>query len=274
MKIALTGGSGELGRSLAPYLMEQNNEVVSIDRTLPVNLSHDIQFIAADTLDFGQLLESMQGCDALIHLAAIRGPGNHPSTLLYTNNTVSSYNALSAAAMLGIKRVCLASSVNAIGSAFSRSPIYEYFALDEKHPTYAEDPYSLSKWDLEEQASSFARRFEWMKISSLRIHMLVNTRQDAIERTAGRGVVIVRHLWGYTLLRETNRACLLGLNADFSGHEVFNIVAPVTATTIPSLDLARKYYPNTEIRGDFSGFTGFFSCAKAKQLLGWQHQED
>ena len=273
MKIALTGGSGELGRSLSTYLLEQKHEVVSIDRVLPVNFTHGIQFIAADTLDFGQLVESMQGCDALVHLAAIRGPGNHPSTLLYANNTISSYNALSAAAILGIKRVCLASSVNAIGSAFSRSPTYEYFTLDEQHPTYAEDPYSLSKWVLEQQASAFARRFEWMKIASLRIHMLVNSREDAIERTAVWGDVIIRHLWD-TLLSETNRACLLSLTADFSGHEVFNIVAPLTAAPIPSLELARQYYPNTEIRGDFSGFTGFFNCAKANQLLGWQHQED
>ena len=274
MKIALTGGSGELGRSLAAYLLEQGHTVVSIDRTIPANFIPGIQFIAADTLDFGQLLESMHGCQALVHLAAIRGPGNHPATVLYANNTISSYNALNAASVLGIKRVCLASSVNAIGGAFSRAPVYEYFALDEQHPTYAEDPYSLSKWVLEQQASAFARRYEWLKIASLRIHMLTHSRQVAVERTESGGAVIQHHLWGYTLFEEANRACLLALSADFSGHEVFYIVAPKTATSKPSLELAHQYYPDTEIRADLSGQTGFFNCAKANQLLGWQHQED
>ena len=37
MKIAVTGGNGELGRNLIPYLLEQGHTVVSIDRALPVN---------------------------------------------------------------------------------------------------------------------------------------------------------------------------------------------------------------------------------------------
>ena len=115
------------------------------------NYTHDVDFIAADTRDFGQFVASIRGCDALIHLAAIRGPFNHPDSVVYADNTLSSYNALSAASTLGIKRVCMASSINAIGGAFSRSPRYDYFPVDERHPTYAEDPYGLSKWVLEQQ---------------------------------------------------------------------------------------------------------------------------
>ena len=99
--------------------------------------------------------------------------------MVYADNTLSSYNALSAASTLGIKRICLASSINAIGGAFSRSPRYDYFPLDEKHPTYAEDPYSLSKWVLEQQGDAFARRFEWMTIASLRFHWLLDTRSKS-----------------------------------------------------------------------------------------------
>ena len=35
------------------------------------------------------------------------------------------------------------SSINAIGGRFSRSPRYDYFPLDEQHPAYVEDPYSV-----------------------------------------------------------------------------------------------------------------------------------
>ena len=172
MRIAVTGGNGDMGRSLIPYLVEQQHTVVSLDRALPTTSTYvpNVNFQVADVRDYGQLVACLRDCEALIHLAAIRSPNDHPDQVVYGDNTISSYNALSAAATLGIKRVCLASSINAIGGVFSRAPRYNYFPLDEQHPTYAEDPYSLSKWVLEQQADAFARRFEWMTIASLRFH--------------------------------------------------------------------------------------------------------
>ncbi len=64
------------------------------------------------------------------------------------NNVVGSYNALRAAAEHGITRICQASSVNAIGLSYSRTPRFDYFPIDEAHPNYSEDPYSLSQMDL------------------------------------------------------------------------------------------------------------------------------
>ena len=263
-----------MGRSLRPYLLEQGHTVVSIDRALPVDPPRGVEFLVADTRDFGQFVASIRGCDALIHLAAIRAPGGHPDPVVYADNTLGSYNALSAASALGIKRVSMASSINAIGGAFSRSPRYDYFPVDEGHPTYAEDPYSLSKWVLEQQADAFARRYEWMTIASLRFHWLLDSRATAAKNTAALPEISTRHLWAYTLLPEANRACLLSLTADFAYHEVFYIVAPHTATTEPSAALARAHYPNTPIRDVFKEHAGFFNCAKAARLLGWEHQEN
>src|SRR5258706_8893659 len=274
MRIAVTGGNGDMGRNLIPYLLEQNHTVVSIDRALPDANMPGVNFIIADARDFGQVVASIRGCDALIHLAAIRAPVNHPDPVVYADNTLSSYNALSAAATLGIKRVSMASSINAIGGAFSRSPRYDYFPIDEKHPTYSEDPYSLSKWVLEQQGDAFARRYEGMSIASLRLHWLLEERERAVQITANMGDVAVRHIWAYTLLKEASRAFLLSLTADFAGHEVFYITAPHTADSKTSRELAQENYPQTEIRGDFANQASFFNCAKAERLLAWRHQED
>lgn len=274
MRIAVTGGNGDMGSNLIPHLLEQNHTVVSIDRALPSKHMPGVHYLIADTRDFGQLAASLRGCDALIHLAAIRAPLNYPDPVVYADNTISSYNALSAASTLGLTRVCLASSINAIGGAFSRSPHYDYFPLDEEHRTYAEDPYSLSKWVMEQQADSFARRFEGMTVASLRFHWLLDSRTEAIQNTAKMSELAIRHLWAYTLLNEASRACLLSLTADFTGHEVFYVVAPSTVASEPSLQLVRQYYPQTEIRADLPDHTGFFNCAKAMRLLGWQHREN
>jgi UDP-glucose 4-epimerase len=276
MRIAVTGGGGELGRTLIPFLIEQGHTTVCIDRVAPAPSPPSAQrpeFVVADTRDFGQFVASVRGCDALIHLAAHRSPLHMIDHVVYADNTVSSYNALSAAATLGINRVCLASSINAIGGAFSRSPRYDYFPIDEQHPTYAEDPYSLSKWVLEQQADAFARRYEGMRIASLRFHSLVEQRQVAADMAQRFGIMVSRHLWAYTSLKSASLACLLALTADFSGHEVFYIVAGQTIVPDLSLDLARQFYPETELRGDLSGNAAFFDSRKAERVLGWRHVE-
>jgi UDP-glucose 4-epimerase len=199
-------------------------------------------------------------------------PRNLHDAAVYSDNTTGSYNVLSAAVASGIERICLASSVNAIGGIYSRAPRYDYFPVDEQHPCYAEDGYGLSKWVLEQQAHAFARRCPAMRIASLRFHWLVPNRAAAIDWTDQFAAKAAKHLWSYTLSREACRACLLALTADFVGHEVFFIVAPRTAATASSFDLAREHYPSTEIRDRLDNYKAFYTSAKAAQILGWKHE--
>ncbi len=275
MRIAVTGGNGDIGRTLVPYLLEQGHEVVSLDLALPSQgiwtAGRSARHMVADIRDFGQMVGGLRDCEAVIHLAAHRAPFHLPEPIVYNENTTGVYNVLSAAAALKIERVCIASSINAIGGVFSRAPRYDYFPLDEAHPTYAEDPYSLSKWVGEQAADAFARRYETMRIASLRFHWILPERAKAVEHTAAMPDMSKRHLWAWTNTSAAARACLLAVTADFAGHQVFYIVAPETVTAEPSLDLARQHYPDTPINGPLAGHSGFFSCAKAERVLGWRH---
>lgn len=271
MKIAVIGGNGDMGRALVPHLLDQGHEVVSVDRAMPATPSPQVRSMVADACDFGQVVSCLQGCAGVVHLAAHRSPTNAPDHQIYVENTTSSYHVLLAAASLGIERICLASSINAIGGVFSRVPRYDYFPLDEQHPCYAEDPYSLSKWVLEQQADAFARRYEHLAIASLRFHWLIASYEEAAAKSAASVEAARKHLWAYTLLSEAARACLLALTAPFSGHEVFYIAAPRTAMSIPSRELAERHYPHVALRGDLSERRGFFDCSKAERLLGWKH---
>ena len=275
MKIAVTGGNGSMGRALLPHLVEQGHEVVSIDRALPSGSEPfrgpRVNYMVANVTDFGQVVACVRGCDGIVHLAAHISPNAAPEPLVYTENTAGSYNVLCAAATLGIQRLCLASSINAIGGVFSHWPRYDYFPVDEEHPSYTEDPYSLSKWVLEKQADAFARRYPTMSIASMRFHWLVDSREKALELSSKYNDVATRHLWSYTLLADAARACLLALTADFKGHEAFYITAPRVAAEGGSAALAAKHFPDTPIRGSLAGDTGFFNCAKAERILGWRH---
>ena len=272
MKIALTGASGRVGRGIAALALTQGHTIVGIDR-VPKHeeLSDAMEFIQAEMDDYDGLVAAFAGCDALIHMAAIPSPGRHPDHVVHNNNVVGSYNALRAAAENGIMRICQASSVNAIGHAYSRHPRYDFFPIDETHANYSEDPYSLSKWICEQQADSFARRYEGMTIASMRFHYVVPERAMAAIIYPADGPNVDKHLWAWTNLNASADACLRSLNGTFTGHEAFYIVSPTTTVEVPSLDLAARYFPNVPITGDFSGLRSFFSSAKAERLLGWDH---
>lgn len=271
MKIALTGSSGRIGQGVVTRAVEQGHDLVLIDRLPPPETqTRSHPFVQLEMSDYDGTVRAFEGCDAVIHLAAIPSPGRDLDHIIHNNNVVGSYNVLRAAAEQGIKRVCQASSVNAIGHAFSRKPRYDYFPLDELHPNYSEEPYSLSKWILEEQGKAFARRYEDMVVASMRFHLTVPNRQMAID-AYGNYTDVDKHLWAWTRLDAAADACLLSLQTSFRGHEAFYIVSPTTISDTPSLELAARHFPTVPIIGDLSGTRSFFNSAKAERLLGWKH---
>jgi UDP-glucose 4-epimerase len=273
MKIALTGSSGGLGRAIIVEARRQGHDLVCIDRVAAPETEEtsDLHFIQADMDEYEKLVAAFAGCDALIHMAAIPSPGRHPDHVVHNNNVVGSFNALQAAVENGIMRICQASSVNAIGHSYSRDPRYDYFPIDEQHPNYSEEPYSLSKWICEQQADAFARRWEDISISSMRFHWVVPERELAARNFTVDSPHPAKHLFAYTRFDAAARACIAGAEGRFKGHEVFYIVAPDTTADIPSLEIAQKFFPDVPIKGDLSGRNSFFNSTKAERLLGWKH---
>jgi nucleoside-diphosphate-sugar epimerase len=271
MKVAVTGAAGRVGREVVNLARVQGHEVVAIDRQPMGDQSTHV--VALDLADYPSVVAALEGCDALIHLAAINGPGRDPDHVVHDNNVVSSYHALRAAVEVGIARICQASSINAIGGRFSRNPRYDYFPIDEQHPSYAEDPYSLSKWICEQQADAIARRFDHVSIASLRLHGVVDRRSEAT-RWLESPDIVQRQLWGYTTGDASARALLLGVTAPFAGHEVFYTVAPDTMADAPSAELSERHYPDVPWRVDPTGNRSFFDSRKAARVLGWAHDED
>ena len=263
MRVAVTGAQGTIGRVVAHALTEAGHQVRALDRTGPEPV---------DACDHAALRAAVDGSDALIHLAGVPSPWRDAGHVVHNTNVTASFNALSVAAECGIGRVVLASSINAVGGAFSRRARYDYFPVDERHPTYNEDPYSLSKWIAEAQADSFARLYPQLAVVSLRIHGAVDDRVAAARAVPEMNqAMLVNHLWGYVRLDAVARACLLALHVSGSGHEVVNIVAPDTVMDVDSRELAARHYPEVPIRGDLAGRSGFYDCTKAQEVLGWTH---
>jgi UDP-glucose 4-epimerase len=269
MQIAVTGARGRIGQAVVDVLASSGHDVVSIDRLPAERPQGSVHCV--DLTGYDETVRVLDGCDAVVHLAAITGPGLLPDDVVHNNNVVMSYNVLRAAAELGIGRVCQASSVNAIGGRFSRRPRYDYFPVDEQHPTYAEDPYSLSKWFCEQQADAMTRRFEDLSVASLRLHGVAHTRGRAASWVDLPDSGVVKQLWGYTTLAAAARACLAGVVAEFAGHVAMHVVAPDTMVDTPTAELLDRHYPDVPVRSPVQGNQGLFDCSRARSVLGWVH---
>ena len=266
-----------LGRAVTSAALAAGHRVVAIDLPRPPVGAPGAWFaddeavtrVAVDITDYAALEPAVRGCEALVHLAALTSPRAVPEPGVHHNNVIASYNSLLAAASNGIDKVCLASSVNAIGGAWSSDrPRYERFPLTEEHPSATEDPYSLSKWIAEAQAADFARRNPAARVVSLRLHALLRDRDHLRSWLTNPPGPRQRDLWGYTVLDDAGAACLASLDADFTGSEVIYVVAPTTNSTALSWDLRNDFYPDVPVVGDLSGHRGFFDCTKAARLIG------
>lgn len=180
-------------------------------------------------------------------------------------------------------------SINAIGGAWNPDmPRFDYFPVDEQHPPYPVEAYSLSKYIAECQADAMARLHPELSIATLRFHY-VNPpeRRPQLDWQNPRKA---KDLWGWTNSIAAARACLLGLEmgddcehqrgngqesvklAGMKGHEVFFIVDTTHCCEGHSAkELAQLHFPSTEMRKEFAPMEGFYDVTKAKNLLGWEH---
>lgn len=281
MKIAITGARGTVGREVVKLCAKEGHATVQINRSdQEYDGTPNSEMRTADAAtEYDATVTAFKGCDAVIHLAAVPNPLGKADWQVHQNNVNSAFNGLRAAAEVGIKRVCYASSVNAIGLAYSSQKLQlPYFPIDEDYPCNPSDSYALAKLAAEVEAKAFPHWFPGMKIACLRIHE-VETKQNVLDEhkenwhDAG-----VKQLWGWVHPVATARACLLSVTSDTDrwarGCEIFNIIAPdTTLDDTPSGDLAKKYFPETELKGDWSSNRAFWTAEKAERMLGWTHHE-
>ena len=158
MRVLITGGAGHIGKITAERLVALGWEV----RVFGLESGVDIpgaEVNTGDLLNFDAVREQVRGCNAVIHLAALRGPQLAPGHRIFEVNVGGTFNVFEAAAQEGIKRVVQASSINALGCCYNLTEMdIRYFPIDEEHPTYTTDPYSFSKENDEEIGKYYWRR--------------------------------------------------------------------------------------------------------------------
>jgi len=198
MRIAITGGSGRIGVYTVREFQEHGYEVRNLDVVRPPQ--DNIPTTIVDMTHFGDLVSCLNGFDAIVHLGAIAAPGRTSNNAIFRTNTQSTFNVLEAASVLGIKKVCLASSINALGMGYNLEQRFRYFPVDERHPCQPDEAYGLSKQVGEVVAEAFGLRFPWMTLCSMRYPAVFTPElYEILDRAAPHRRKL---LWAYADVRE------------------------------------------------------------------------
>ncbi len=164
-KILVTGADGFIGSHLTEALIRRGCEVRAfvfynsfghwgwLDES-PDEIKRELDVFAGDVRDPHGVRTAMQGCDVVLHLAALIGiPYSYhsPDTYLDTN-IKGTLNIVQAARDLALEKVVHTSTSEVYGTA-------RYVPIDEKHPLQGQSPYAASKIGADQMALSFYRSF-------------------------------------------------------------------------------------------------------------------
>ena len=296
MKVAVTGSAGRLGRYVTELLSREGYTVVPLDLAGNDGSKPEEPTCpdAVDLTDPEAVQRAFAGVEAVIHLARERFPYTEqglfdPATgtwktpdvagdsLRFQRNVAMTYNVLAAGASLGIRRFVIGSSLAVYGLYYPLRPaLPDYLPIDEKHPRRPQDPYGLSKLAGEALCDGFARG-SGARIASLRFagiadervyQRLVKRREDPMGRGVG-------SFWSYVDVRDAAAACRLALEADFEGHEAFNICAPTTWLATPTRTLLERHLADVRPVAfpEDANYCGY-APDKAREALGFStHHE-
>ena len=274
-KVAITGGSGGIGRHVVDYIRAEA-DVTVVDIKPPKQ--QDVRFLEADVLDFKAMEAALAGQDAVVHLAAIPNPRTAPADITFNTNVQGTWNALQAAENGGARRVVVASSDATAGLFYNPddwSP--QYLPVDESHPVRPTEFYSLSKQVTEVIGRSFANRGQLEVIAIRPSKVVVPDEWPELE---ARGLDVSNfHLWAYVESEDVAQGFYLALALEDVRFDVFHIAAADTLCSRPTLEMIEERLgKKPEVRKpelfDQDPYASVFDISRARRVLGYEPKSD
>lgn len=184
MKVLVTGADGFIGSHLTEALVKNGYDVRAFVMYNSFNswgwldqidddIKKNIEVFSGDIRDPFGVKKGMEGCDAVLHLAALIAiPYSYhsPNSYIETNIT-GTLNVVQAARELNITKVVHTSTSEVYGSAM-------FVPITEEHPIQGQSPYSASKIGADQIALSYFKSFD-TPIAVLRPFNTYGPRQSA-----------------------------------------------------------------------------------------------
>ena len=184
MKVLVTGADGFIGSHLTEALVRLGYHVKAfvlynslssygwLDRCQK-DVFGKFEIYMGDIRDPHGVKKAMEGCDAVLHLAALIAiPYSYHSPDTYIDTNIKgTLNILQAARELGVKRIIHTSTSEVYGTA-------RFVPITEDHPLQGQSPYSATKIAADQIAYSFYASFD-LPVVILRPFNTYGPRQSA-----------------------------------------------------------------------------------------------
>jgi nucleoside-diphosphate-sugar epimerase len=270
LRVAVTGGSGNVGKWLVRCLLDRGHRVVNLDRAGAGD--ERAQFVQCDIHDRAAIEPVLCECDSVCHLAEIpTSIGGIPKEEVYANNTRAAAVVLQTAAELRLRHAVYASTCQVYGSWGEHHVAPLRLPIDESCPVNPRNVYAASKVANEVFAKYLSQR-ENFGISVVRFPGIVASK----EKEEG--------LWKYakwdgevsdgfcTILHagDLARGIAAALEACRPGFEVYNLGAEDILSAVPLKDrLDRHHSDFPPLPANWPPLKSPLLIEKAQRLLNW-----
>ena len=294
-KILVTGADGFIGSHLTEALVRAGYDVRAfvlynsfsswgwLDRC-GADVAGQFDVFAGDVRDPNGVRKAMEGCDAVLHLAALIAiPYSYHSPDTYVDTNIKgTLNIVQAARDLGVRRVVQTSTSEVYGTA-------RFVPITEDHPLQGQSPYSASKIGADQIAMSFHASFG-TPVTLLRPFNTYGPRQSAraviptiITQIANgqRQIKLgaVHPTRDFNFVADTVAGFIAALGAERAVGEVINLgsnfeisIGDTAQAIAEVMDAQIELVTDDQrLRPEKSEVERLWaSNAKARDLLGWQ----
>jgi UDP-glucose 4-epimerase len=293
--VLVTGGAGCIGiqvcreldrRGIEVHLLDLGEQIARVKQVLP----QKIKVFYGSILDVSSIREAMDGCGAIIHLAALLGVRRTEVNRLrcLEINVEGTKRVLDCAIQHRVKRLVFASSSEVYGEPLENP-------ITEDAMTQGKTVYAVSKLAAEELCIGYAQRFSEFEYVILRFFNAYGPYQAAqfvlpkfIQNAmTGRPIIINGsgdQIRSYCYSEDTGRGVVEALLRPEAGGQIINLGSsdrPISLKELADLVVKASGNPSVEIRyaSDFSGtdrhasreiHRRYCSGEKAKRLLGFE----
>ncbi len=294
-KILVTGADGFIGSHMTEKLVRLGYDVRAfvhynsfnswgwLDETSP-EIKNTLEVFAGDIRDPYGVRSAMQGCDIVLHLAALIAiPYSYHSPDTYVDTNIKgTLNVVQAARELAVKKVVHTSTSEVYGTA-------QFVPMTEEHPLQGQSPYSASKIGADQIAMSFYNSFD-TPVSIIRPFNTYGPRQSARavipaiitqlskgERKIKLGLIHPTRDFNY--IEDTIRGFIAAVESDASTGEIINIGSNYEVSIGETVQYISEIIgveievetDDVRIRPEKSEVERLWADnSKAKAILGWE----
>lgn len=246
MRVAVTGGSGRVGRAVVKELAARGHDVWNLDRRPAPDGAGT--FCYAEVTRRADVSRYLEQCDAVVHLAEI----THQDAAfapheIYSLNTAACSAVLQSAADLKLRRAVYTSSVQAYG-CWDR-PVVGPLTLpfDETHPLQPQNVYAVSKAANEMYCKLVASR-DGLSVAVFRIPWVL-TDETAFSEETVRWFTEARDWPGdgfgtYAHATDVARAMADAVEHPRPGCEAYHLSAVEVKGREPLADRLKRVHPD------------------------------